>query len=340
MSPDQLIQAFEPNLAQYAVLAVFDGEPLVETAEKYRLDPVVLSDAVAVYDQAGREALARHASAVDWWQVYLHFTDWSKADETFTAHVLPLLQEAETAGLIGGWWYTRKHPCWRLRLRVRPGIGAKLGAAEGLDRLGLHRLVAGGHLVRWWPGIYESETAAFGGSASMTAAHALFVTDSREIQQLRQRDGLTIGPRELSALLCTIMMRAARLEWYEQGDVWDRVITAEHRSAVNGVPPERLDARAQEIRPLLLADSDALLNSGGPLEPLAEWAAAFRDTGQVLARGVQDGTLDRGLRQVLSYHVIFHWNRLGLSMRGQSILAWAARAAILHGVEHKESRRA
>nr|WP_078598001.1 lantibiotic dehydratase C-terminal domain-containing protein [Streptomyces atroolivaceus] len=45
---------------------------------------------------------------------------------------------------------------------------------------------------------------------------------------------------------------------------------------------------------------------------------------------VQAGTLDRGSRHVLSYHVILHWNRLGLSMQGQSILAWAARAAILH----------
>lgn len=336
MSLDQLIST-KPSPIERAVTAALTGLPIPEVAAEYGMEPTILSDAVAVYDQAGRETLARHAATAGWWQVYLHFTDWTKADETFTAHVLPLLQEAETAGLIGGWWYTRKHPCWRLRLRVRSG-GAALGRVEGLDRLGLHRLVADGHLQRWWPGIYEPETPAFGGKTSMTAAHALFITDSREIQQLRQRGGLTLGPRELSVLLCTIMMRAARLEWYEQGDVWDRVITTEHRSAVSDVPPERLNARAQEIRPLLLADSDALLRSGGPLEPVAEWAAAFRSTGQALAHGVQDGTLDRGLRQVLSYHVIFHWNRLGLSMRGQSILAWAARTAILHGAEHEESQ--
>nr|WP_307125845.1 lantibiotic dehydratase C-terminal domain-containing protein [Streptomyces sp. B1I3] len=81
---------------------------------------------------------------------------------------------------------------------------------------------------------------------------------------------------------------------------------------------------------VLLADSDVLLRPGGPLEPVAEWVAAFHSVGLALADGVQDGTLNRGLRQVLSYHVIFHWNRLSLSMRGQSILAWAAKAAILH----------
>ncbi|MFH9268964.1 thiopeptide-type bacteriocin biosynthesis protein [Streptomyces sp. NPDC017546] len=327
-----MTQASEPSPTQHAVLAVLTGLPLADAARQYRMDPVILSDAVAVYDQAGREALVRHAATTDWWQTYLHFTDWPNADSTFATQVLPILREAEAADAIDGWWYTRKHPCWRLRLRVRPAGDAKLTIEDGFDRL-----VSDGHLQHWWPGIYEPETPAFGGKTSTTAAHALFVTDSREIQQLHLRDDLAIGPRELSVLLCTIMMRAARLEWYEQGDVWDRVITAEHRSAVSDVPPERLNARAHEIRPLLLTDSNTLLRSGGPLEPVAEWVAAFHSAGRALADGVQDGTLDRGLRQVLSYHVIFHWNRLGLSMRGQSVLAWAARAAILHGNDGKTS---
>ncbi|MFB6505638.1 thiopeptide-type bacteriocin biosynthesis protein [Streptomyces sp. NPDC056099] len=324
MSLDQLTST-EPSPVQRAVAAALTGLPIPEVAAQYRMEPTVLSDAVAVYDQAGREALARHAAITDWWQAYLQFTDWGDTDATFTAHVLPVLREAEAAGSIGGWWYTRKHPCWRLRLRMQPEPGTKLTLGDSFDRL-----VSEGHLQRWWPGIYEPETAAFGGPASMTTAHALFVTDSREAPQLMQRRDVTVGPRELSVLLCTIMMRAAGLEWYEQGDVWHRVITEEHRSAVSDVPQDRLDARAQEIRPLLFADSDVLLRPGGLLEPVAEWADAFRSTGQELRRAVQAGTLDRGLRQVLSYHVIFHWNRLGLSMRSQSVLAWAARAAILH----------
>lgn len=323
MSPDQLILA-EPSAVQDAVLAVLMGLPIADAASKYGMDPAILSDAIAVYNHAGREALTRCAVTTEWWQAYLHFTNWANADTTFTTHVLPVLREAEAAGAIDGWWYTRKHPCWRLRLRVQYEPGVKLTVGDDLDQL-----VTDGHLQQWRRGIYEPETAAFGGEASMTAAHALFVTDSREVQQLRQRSDLALGPRELSVLLCTIMMRAAGLEWYEQGDVWHRVVTGEYRSAVSDVPTDRLNARAEEIRPLLLADSDTLLRSGGPLEPAAEWATAFHSTGQALGRAAKDGTLDRGLRQVLSYHVIFHWNRLGLSMRGQSILAWAARAAIL-----------
>ncbi|MFB8442773.1 thiopeptide-type bacteriocin biosynthesis protein [Streptomyces niveus] len=204
-------------MVRHAVLAVLTGLPLTDAARRYRMGPVVLSDAVAVYDQAGREALVRHAATTDWWQTYLHFTDWSNADSTFATHVLPILREAEAADAIDGWWYTRKHPCWRLRLWIQPVNGAKLTIEDDFDRL-----VSEGHLQRWWPGI---------------------------------------------------MMRAARLEWYEQGDVWDRVITTEHRSAVSDVPPEQLDARVQEIRPLLLADSDTLLRPGGGRwnPPLSGW---------------------------------------------------------------------
>ncbi|MFI0722066.1 thiopeptide-type bacteriocin biosynthesis protein [Streptomyces sp. NPDC021224] len=269
-------------------------------------------------------AAAGDGSRTEWHQVYLHFTDWTAADSTFTEHVLPLLRAAEAEDAIGGWWYTRKHPCWRLRFRERRQFASQLYVRAGLDRL-----VDEGHLHRWWPGIYEPETTAFGGSTGMAAAHTLFVADSREIQRPPRGGTLALGRRELSVLLCTILMRSAGLEWYEQGDVWHRVITVDHRSSLADVPQEVLDARASEIRSLLLADTAALFARGGPLHSTAGWAAAFRDTGRVLAESVQRGTLERGLREVLSYHVLFHWNRLGLSLRAQSALAWSARAAIL-----------
>lgn len=317
----------EADTAEHAVLTVLSGRPLTEAAADARIHPTVLAEALQVYRQAGREALAGHTATNEWQHAYLHFTDWADADRVFTAHVLPLLRAAEADGPLDGWWYTRKHPCWRLRLHPDPRSETTpiTPIAHGLDRL-----VAQGRLHRWWPGTYEPETTAFGGPAGMTAAHTLFVADSRAIQRQVPGEVPGLGTREQSVLLCTTLMRAAGLEWYEQGDVWHRVITAEHRSALAGVPRETLSARAGEIRTLLTADTDALLSPGGPLEPLAEWAAAFRHTGHTLATAVQLATLDRGLRQVLSYHVIFHWNRLGLSLRAQSTLAWAARTAILH----------
>ncbi|MFF8958694.1 thiopeptide-type bacteriocin biosynthesis protein [Streptomyces sp. NPDC014894] len=303
------------------MIDVLVGASVQDAAHKVGVEPTVLADAVEVFLQAGHQALAHQAGTPDWWQVYLQFADWAASETLFASRVLPILREAEAQGSVEGWWYTRKHPCWRLRLRTAPAARRRLGAA-------LDQLTSDGYLTRWWQGVYEPETTAFGGSAGMDAAHTLFVADSRAIVRGQHRD-VSVGRRELSVLLCTIMMRATGLEWYEQGDVWHRVFTDEHRSAISGVPQNHLAARAAEIRTLLTADGAALLRSGGPLEPIAEWATAFRHTGQSLADAVQRGTLDRGLRQILSLHVIFHWNRLGLSVGAQSVLAWAARAAIL-----------
>ncbi|WP_069463289.1 thiopeptide-type bacteriocin biosynthesis protein [Actinacidiphila rubida] len=324
MSPDQLTQT-DLDRTEATVLAVLQGQPVEDAACANGMEPTNLSDAASVFRQAGREALASHAAQREWWHVYLHFTDWHRADHMFSTHVLPLLHDAETAGSLDGWWYTRKHPCWRLRLRHNPRSHETTPIGQELDRL-----VSQGHLLRWWPGIYEPETVAFGGAASMQAAHQLFAADSRHIQQLPLHANLPLGARELSVLLCSTLMRAAGLEWYEQGDVWHRVITAEHRDRLADLPQEALHGDVEPIRALLTSDTAALLVPGGPLEPVQDWVAAFDHAGQTLLQSVQLGTLDRGLRQVLSYHVIFHWNRLGLSLTAQSRLAAAARTAILH----------
>lgn len=91
MSSDRLIQA-EPEPLHRAILAVLGGLPLPHAAHQYEVDPTILSDAVARYDQAGREALTRQPAPDGWWQAYLHFTDWTQADAAFADHVLPLLQ--------------------------------------------------------------------------------------------------------------------------------------------------------------------------------------------------------------------------------------------------------
>lgn len=306
-----------------AVIAVLTGGPVIDVAHDHGIDPQALTDAATVYDHAGHDALKQHLTT-DWVQLYLHYTDWTNTDTTFVTHVLPILEKAAADGAIDGWWYTRKHPCWRLRLHLSQR------GAEPVIEDAFNQLVTNRHLNRWWRGIYEPESAAFGGETAMAAAHHLFVTDSREIQQLRHRNDLSLRPRELSILLSTIMLRAAKLEWYEQGDVWHRVITDEHRDTLGNTPTGRIDSLSQQISPLLLADTNVLTRPTGPLAQVNTWATAFHTAGKTLADAVQQGTLQRGIRQVLAYHIIFHWNRLGLSLQGQSALAAAAKTAILH----------
>ncbi|GAA1309776.1 thiopeptide-type bacteriocin biosynthesis protein [Saccharothrix xinjiangensis] len=322
MPADRLTRASSP--AEAAIWRVLAGDDLDTTATTSGLDPDELAAAATIYRQAGRDTLS--ASQVDsWQQVYLRFGDWARAEHSAAAHLLPVLTRAERSGAITGWWFMRKHPCWRLRML--PGHRHAMAELATM----LDDLAAAGHLDAWWPGLYEAETAAFGGPDALDAGHRLFAADSRGVLELAAAGGTGMGRRELSILLCGTLMRdGAALEWYERGDVWDRVST--ERPLPSDIDNDRIAAMAGTLKTLALADTapdGPLFTANGPLAAQSDWATVFRDTGRVLVEANRTGHLTRGLRDVLSYHVIFHWNRLGLTARTQAILAHAARHAIL-----------
>ncbi|WP_328600666.1 thiopeptide-type bacteriocin biosynthesis protein [Actinomadura physcomitrii] len=301
------------------MLHVLAGTPLNHVADCFRMPPATLATAVETYQRAGREALRYQHGDSDWWQLYIEFTDWPRAEEAAAEHLAPLLDTSTTR-----WWFIRKHPCWRVRLREDSSYRRTV-----LDSA-LDRLTVRGHIQSWWHGIYEPETTAFGGPEGMNVAHELFCADSHAILNAPLDDQPKLGRRELSVLLCTALFRAAGLEWYEQGDAWHLV--AQQRPLPTDVPTGRLEAMAESLRLLMSADLAAdgpLLSESGPLPFAAEWAGAFHRAGQALGASARAGTIERGLRRVLAYHVIFHWNRLGLPLRTQSILATAAQTAIL-----------
>jgi len=321
MPTDQLAQRDGP--IERAIHRILGGDPLSAAATTSGLAPDDLGAAVEIYRTAGCQALAEHR-ATSWRQLYLRFADWQQADQIAAAHLLPLLDDAEKHGQISAWWFMRKHPCWRLRLHpTRPDPSARIETA-------LDQLAADGHLDAWWPGIYEPETAAFGGGVAMDIAHALFTADSRGVLELSAASGTGLGRRELSLLLVSALARGAGLEWYERGDLFDRVCA--ERPLPHDVPAEKLTALTDTLATLLRADTAAdgsLFGPDGPVAAQTSWATACATAGRALTDASRTGQLRRGLRDILSYHVIFHWNRLGLPARAQALLAHAARQAIL-----------
>ena len=121
------------------------------------------------------------------------------------------------------------------------------------------------------------------------------------------------------------MMRAARQDPFEQGDVWARV--ASYRKPPPGHSPDRLGPLDQ-VRRLITADAESQMRDGGQLAHCAPWAAAYATAGRELADLTAAGLLHRGLRDVLAHHVIFAWNRLGLPYTTQSVLAGTAKTAV------------
>lgn len=267
-----------------------------------------------------------------WAQVHVEFSDWATAADTTARHIRPVLEAAPAR-----WWFIRKHPHWRVRYHCTSPDTAT-NADRRLHTL-LDALVADRQLRAWYPTIYEPETRAFGGPAGMQVAHDLFCSDSRTALDLltatsspatspTSSAGPVAGRIELSILAVSRMLRAARLDWFEQGDVWARVADLRYEP---GTAHEPFPAVATAIHRLLTLDTSAAspLHRAGPLTPYTGWLAAFDDSGARLAALAQTGRIHRGLRAVLAHHVVFHWNRLALSRHEQLTVASLARDDLL-----------
>ncbi|MFF0523499.1 methyltransferase, FxLD system [Actinomadura nitritigenes] len=251
----------------------------------------------------------------DWPQYIIDFADWRQVDEIAATALRPVLADAEKDGAVRRWFFVRKAPHWRLRYQVGAN-DARHHLADVLDDL-----KSDGRLIGWAVGIYEPETRAFGGRTAMEVAHQLFHHDSRHVLEYlaRRRTGTPgLGARELGILLGTVMMRGANQDWYEQGDVWAKV--AHQRRADR---PRMAGDAGTSARRLMTSDvsAESTLVHGGPLADIADWISAFERAGQQLAELALRGRLERGLRAVLAHHVIFHWNRLGLTYTEQNALA-------------------
>ncbi|QSB14160.1 thiopeptide-type bacteriocin biosynthesis protein [Natronosporangium hydrolyticum] len=319
MPTDQLIPALPDDLAR-GVLAVLAGSDPSTTAADLGITSDDLTDAVQLYQAAGLAALEQRAEH-EWYDLRLRFPDWHTAEAAAANRLAPaldqLLQEGETAG----WWFLRKHPFWRLRLHHAD--------TTAVARL-LEQLTRQGILTGWHQTIYEPETAAFGGPAAIDAVHALSCADSRGLLNYVRQPSPALGRREMSMLLFTAFQHAAGLDWFEQGDVFDRV--ARLRPTPTGSDDQRVETLSADLSSILTANANAhtpLFAPGGPAAFASRWRTAFIQTGHMLGEAAARGRLDRGLRAVIAQIAIFHWNRLGLPARTQGILAHSAATALL-----------
>jgi hypothetical protein len=146
------------DLTEQAVLAVLRGTPLATAAAYVGIAPADLADAVTLYQAAGRTALDTRADSRYWQQLDIEFIDWDAAEHTAVTHLRPALRQAVNSGTLAAWWYVRKAPDWRLRLR--PAVPTSI--AYALDHLTTQDLIRS-----WRPAIYEPEIPAFGGAEAM-----------------------------------------------------------------------------------------------------------------------------------------------------------------------------
>ncbi|CAL9554821.1 hypothetical protein SUDANB13_04514 [Streptomyces sp. enrichment culture] len=310
------------TVSEDAVLSVLGGIPIEAAARRAQTSPARLAEAVERYRNAGQTALQQQSAG--WYQVYVMFADYPTAARAFRAYLLPALQE-ET---VGPWWFLRKHPYWRLRVHPVPAAPAEPVISHVTQAL--DSAVSWGVVKEWQSSLYESEVIAFGGLQGLEIAHRLFHADSLGVlayDQLAEK-GVDHLPdaKVVSLLLLASLLRSAGLEWGEQGDVWGQVEAK--RALPADVPPAKVSAMVDAMRSLLTVDAGAAF-AESTLASLRTWLTGMKREGQALQQAAHANRLGLGLRGILAKHVIFHWNRMGFSVRQQAIWARAAREALL-----------
>jgi thiopeptide-type bacteriocin biosynthesis protein len=310
------------TVPENAVLSVLGGMPIEAAARRAETSPARLAEAVERYRTAGQAAL--HQQSAGWYQVYVKFADYPTAARAFRAYLLPALGE-ET---VGPWWFLRKHPYWRLRVHPAPGAPAEPVISHVTQAL--DSAVSWGVVEEWKPSLYEPEAIAFGGLQGLEIAHRLFHADSLGVLAYDQlvEKGVDRLPdaKVVSLLLLASLLRSAGLEWGEQGDVWGQVEAK--RALPADVPPAKVSTMVDPMRSLLTVDAGAVF-AESTLASLRTWLTGMRREGQALQQATHANRLGLRLRGILAKHVIFHWNRMGFSVRQQAIWARAAREALL-----------
>lgn len=312
----------DANRIEDAVLAVLGGTPAEEAARTANIPLTHLREAIERYRAAGRAALDAQPSG--WQQATIHFADYPTAARSFHACLTPALH----TGPVGTWWFVRKHPHWRLRYHPAPGSTPEEAFSHVTEALDIS--LSRGVTTNWTSAPYEPETIAFGGPTGMSLAHELFHTDSVGVLDYLHATAEShlggLDAKATSLLAMTLLMRAGRLEYGEQGDVWGRI--EERRPLTDDISPKHVSTMTEPMRRLLLSDAQPLLNSQA-LAPLRPWIEGLERGGRSLDEAAADGKLHLGKRGILARHVIFHWNRMGFTLRQQSIWSRAAREATI-----------
>jgi thiopeptide-type bacteriocin biosynthesis protein len=222
-----------------------------------------------------------------------------------------------------GFFFMHKPPGLRVRFcGVDDGCAGVLGDA-------LDGLVADEAITSWTPSPYDAEVAQFGGASGLSLTHRWFTAESLAVlehHRLRLHGAARIGSELFSLLLIDRLLRRLCDDW-ERWDVWCKLTLTGRLTdaAARTVDP----SRARATRLLLSHQSRILRAASEPERTLfARYDAALDEIAPDIDAAVNAGTLLWGLREILPFWIVFHWNRMRFDAATQDSLGALMVAAL------------
>jgi thiopeptide-type bacteriocin biosynthesis protein len=285
----------------------------------------LLERARRIFLAAGSAQLSDALADESWFQVVVACE--SGADAFLGRELARAARRWLAAGIVRDLAYVRKAPGVRLRLLA----GVRGGRLRETVLRHLEQARDRGAIRSWELGFYEPETHQFGGRDGLALFHQFSTIDT-----LSTLDALAIArsgrgklpPSAVSLLLVNTLLDVVVPGGpWEHWDVW-RNMRLTGRDFAPDDPARDLARRTVETNRTVLGalatDREAALASASRAErallvthrrALDTWAARLR-------RAVRRGALEHGIRTILPFYVVFHWNRFGLPMAEQRVLTY------------------
>lgn len=267
-------------------------------------------DVTAVTDPAEK------ARQTDWLQINLSLErrqgDPLPAARALFARLLPAVESWRRRGALEIFFFVRKPPDVRLRFQTQAPRAQLLAELESM----LSGLMREGYVRQFFPSIYEPEIRQFGGREAMEFVHRYFAADSLAwiaLDQLAAQGARsTADDRIVLAVMNDLFLRTLACP-FEVWDVWCNLADL--------MPPNQVEPPG-EMEPVLI---HSLLAAAPQAEKqvLQDYCISNEQLSAGLRQVWNAGKLQCGLRAILPFVAMFHFNRHGLDGSRQAALSQA-----------------
>ncbi len=213
---------------------------------------------------------------------------------------------------IDRFFFVRKPPDVRLRFLLGDKGETLPAKLESI----LSALMRDGFVDDYFPSVYEPETFQFGGREGTDLVHGYFEADSRawiELDLLAAQGRRTIPTGDLVLGVMNDLFSRTLSCNSEVWDAWCNLESLVHSS--REIPPTAMEA--------LPIDSIYRRALGPEARIIRDYIRANQEISAGLQELWREGKLRCGLRALLPFIAMFHFNRHGLDAAGQAVLAEA-----------------
>lgn len=282
-----------------------------------------LSQARAAFIAAGAERLKRDFSLQQWLQINLELHRGIAPDTLLNHHFARTIEHWIDAGDLTHFFFVSKAPGLRLRFcgpplakRLRSDVCRLLDASQRRH-----------HVAGYSFGLYDSETYQFGGERGIELFHEFSTFDSLATIRLGllRQDRARAQVPSLSLLMISGLLRAVTTDSWELWDIWRSMrLTGRHfePTASQEIPAKQLFRdNLDALRDLAFEPQVVIQELPTRAQVLVQrYFERSQALGQKLREAEQGGDLLFGLRKILPFYIVFHWNRARLPLQTQRVL--------------------